>query len=588
MPSIVKSDTRAKQIAAAAAKKVADAKKAKLQQIASAAKVVKPQAAKKGLISDSGTGTPAKPTVGSTTYKPQAAPYAGGVNASAPIAIPSVLPNIGAGEAGRGLAAIANAVPSVPVANPQTNTMGYSQEQANAYQQKYPTAPSSVPYTYPTTYSEEQAREYQQKYGVPPTPEQLAAENKVAEDKAINAVDQADKGASGGGKDYTPPASKPASGTQTTPGGTGTVPASATTGTPAATGATGTVGTPQAGGAVNQENQYVDQLQTMKFEYDPFSDPDYSETAANLENQVAQMMIGRGGLYSSVASSALSAKLISLQNDMRTQAYERFRQDRDFTLQMAKFTADQMATEWNQNFQLTKFAADQAATQWNQNFQVEQFSFSKEKAAFDQKMAMANYSLSAQAQSFSQSMRIREYNQSVANAAASRAREAAQADLGQQQLLVESNALVASEARKKYNTMYQRVLDTGEFDSETGKYFSAPTGMPMSAYTIKILNKEKWLTGIESQVSADAYNLGMNKTYLDSIGSILSTQGLVSTPKEAAVNKVNYSETTSTDPLTGLPKTSTTKSWSTSGAVPTATPTSGVKRYANPNDHSTR
>ena len=47
----------------------------------------------------------------------------------------------------------------------------------------------------------------------------------------------------------------------------------------------------------------------------------------------------------------IAAKLISLQNDMETRAYDRFRQDRDFTLQMAKFTEDQINTAWNQAFQ---------------------------------------------------------------------------------------------------------------------------------------------------------------------------------------------------------------------------------------------
>ena len=43
-----------------------------------------------------------------------------------------------------------------------------------------------------------------------------------------------------------------------------------------------------------QENPYMEQLRNMKFDYDPFKDEDYLQQAREAENQIADMMVGRG------------------------------------------------------------------------------------------------------------------------------------------------------------------------------------------------------------------------------------------------------------------------------------------------------
>ena len=53
------------------------------------------------------------------------------------------------------------------------------------------------------------------------------------------------------------------------------------------------------------------------FNYDSSQDPEYKRQAANLENQIVQSMVGRGGLYSSVTQQEVQTtkyKLKTVEN----------------------------------------------------------------------------------------------------------------------------------------------------------------------------------------------------------------------------------------------------------------------------------
>ena len=65
----------------------------------------------------------------------------------------------------------------------------------------------------------------------------------------------------------------------------------------------------------------------MKFEYDPFSDPEYLQRAAGYENQIAQMMVGAWWFMVICKRLCCSIKSIEpLQMDMTEQKYEQFLQ----------------------------------------------------------------------------------------------------------------------------------------------------------------------------------------------------------------------------------------------------------------------
>jgi len=97
------------------------------------------------------------------------------------------------------------------------------------------------------------------------------------------------------------------------------------------------------------QNYYKKATETQ-FQYNPAEDQEYLRAASVLEQQVTDMMVGRGGLYSSVAHAALQSRLMSLQVDYQKMAYEKFTEERDYNMKIASFLADREDKEWQKNF----------------------------------------------------------------------------------------------------------------------------------------------------------------------------------------------------------------------------------------------
>jgi hypothetical protein len=141
----------------------------------------------------------------------------------------------------------------------------------------------------------------------------------------------------------------------------------------------------------------MDALETMKFEYDPQSDAEYQRDAAGLENQVAQMMVGRGGLYSSVASSALQSGLINLQLNKTAQKYEEFKAERDFTFQMAQAERQANTDNFNKIMAIKgsqldeyKFKAQQKQQELENQYKALEFKMRQEEIAYNRKIQEQN------------------------------------------------------------------------------------------------------------------------------------------------------------------------------------------------------
>lgn len=131
-----------------------------------------------------------------------------------------------------------------------------------------------------------------------------------------------------------------------------------------------------------RDNPYLLQLETMEFDYNPFEDEDYLRQAAEYEQQVVDMMVGRGGLWSSVTTNALQASLLYLQQNMTKQKFEEFKAERDFVFQLAQFTADENQRDFQNYMTQQEFRFAQYQDEWKRyTWQVE-FAFEQEKEAW--------------------------------------------------------------------------------------------------------------------------------------------------------------------------------------------------------------
>ena len=257
-----------------------------------------------------------------------------------------------------------------------------------------------------------------------------------------------------------------------------------------------------------QENTALQNLQDMKFEYDPYADEEFKRQSEMYESQIAQMMTGRGGLYSSVMQQALQASIMSLQIDFRKQKYEEFLQERNFMFQMAQFIADENARAWTQGMQEKQFQLD-----------LDQFAFAKDKEAFDQKMALANYQLNAQAQAFSQKMRQLEYEQALANQQYANLIQQANVDLTSAQNTVVKNAEQYQKDLKLYNYYLDKWKSSGTADTSVAKYFGVTTGTSISAsYGMnQIVSKASELDQYKAYVYGAAQIVGVNNSTLQQV-----------------------------------------------------------------------
>jgi hypothetical protein len=134
----------------------------------------------------------------------------------------------------------------------------------------------------------------------------------------------------------------------------------------------------------------------MKFEWNSATDPDYLQEASNLENQVAQMMVGRGGLYSSVYQSALQSRLTELQAVMRKEKYSEFLQERTWLMQQAEFYADREDAEFSKNMQMLNYQMDLENQKFNQQMARAELQIKRQNAQYQKELANAQKEQQAQ------------------------------------------------------------------------------------------------------------------------------------------------------------------------------------------------
>lgn len=259
---------------------------------------------------------------------------------------------------------------------------------------------------------------------------------------------------------------------------------------------------------VNATNKYLDELTNKKFEYNPATDAGYQQAVAAAENAIIQSMIGRGGIYSSVAQSAVSAKLSGLTIEYEKLAYDKYVAERSFLFDLASFEQNRINTAWEQNFSKQKFSADQAnqkaaldfskeqfaadQAQWEAEFNLsrEQFAsdeeykkaqmdFSKQQFAADQaqreydnEMARNEYEFEVEKEMFDRRMQLAEESVASSKAYSSAKKAQADQDFAATGISIEAQLEKNQDKLSKFEQMRSAWEKSGKASSAVAAYFS--------------------------------------------------------------------------------------------------------------------
>ncbi len=343
------------------------------------------------------------------------------------------------------------------------------------------------------------------------------------------------------------------------------------------------------------KNPYLSQLENMEFNYHALMDPDYIEAASGLENTVAQALVGRGGLYSSVVNSALQSNLASLQNQMRERKYQEFMQERSFTLSMAQYYSGLQSEAWQQQMQETQFSFQiEQAEIARQQFEAE-FALAVDKERFVQEATIADFNLNRLTQEFAQDAAVadfklnrlvQQYNQQLATAQHNLDRQIAafNQEMQRKQLALQQQAQANAERarREAYNlqlrqvqaqekqaqaveqhqqqrakletdyAMYQSTAKKNEdmlarwkssntgADTTVSRHFGVPVGFQFNEGFTPILAKTRSLETQGNRIISTAYDLRSADVILAMSGDLLRQEEQGSEPPKEPSVRTGY------------------------------------------------
>jgi hypothetical protein len=300
------------------------------------------------------------------------------------------------------------------------------------------------------------------------------------------------------------------------------------------------------------QNPYLEQLQNMKFEYNPLNDESYLETASMLEQQVTDMMVGRGGLYSSVASSALQRGLLTLQNQMRQSKYQEFQDERAFA------------------FQMVKYYSDIQAQAWQQNFQEKTFEFNVQKEKFDQQMAIASFNEQVAARKFSQEMQMANYRLSASNAAFSRQMAQMENEIRQGQTQAVTQSIAWYNEQATFDALVDRWRSRGTADEQVASFFGVQYGewIGTTDSIESVVAKTNEMQAWHKSITDFATQVGANEVLASSLYGFGMPPEVPTTPTKEVV-KTDYQYDSSGTKI-GETRSSYTAPLTSSGTTTTA------------------
>lgn len=290
-------------------------------------------------------------------------------------------------------------------------------------------------------------------------------------------------------------------------------------------------------------NPYIEELLNTKFEYDPFSDPEYLQRAAGYENQIAQMMVGRGGLWSSVKDSAVQSSLLTLQMDMTEQKYSQFLEDRNFKFQIAQFASDEEnknfnrwlqtqelsfninKEEWDRYIQETELAFNIDKENWNRFAWEQEMAFNKEKEAFDQALAIAKHNADMAAQAHRQSMDRIAAEQAAQELQMKQYAAQVQSNIGASTEQLYLAAKDYDRDKRVFDTFYSDIKKTGELTTGQAKYFGISTGARIEDQATQkaILRKAAELDAYSQAIYSRAEMVGEEDTVFKAVSDWYDT-----------------------------------------------------------------
>ena len=279
-------------------------------------------------------------------------------------------------------------------------------------------------------------------------------------------------------------------------------------------------------------NDLFERLNTMTADWNPETDPDYTRDAQVLENKVAQMMVARGGLYSSVARAALQSSLIDLQSNYRKQAYDRFINERDFVFKQLSFVSDRMDAEFGKAMSLKNYDLAVAKEQFDQKMAIANFNADQKYRNAQLSISRANASAAREAAAYQKQMAEAAYNE-----------QRKYNELKQTEALLTTGQAVLTKAQEEYNTK-------GYLSAQSQSYLGLPHSPSTQDFIVTTWNKQKELDNGWVSYRQSAVAFGDSQTTLESFESIL--------PKQPQTADVSRSETY-LDENTGKTITTTTK-----------------------------
>jgi hypothetical protein len=225
-------------------------------------------------------------------------------------------------------------------------------------------------------------------------------------------------------------------------------------GTGGGTSGGGTGGTPSTGtggtggsGTYTSGDDLFKQALDMKFEWNPEEDPGYQVALKQAEQKVVDMMVGRGGLWSSVTQNAFTAKTFELQAYFYNEAYQKFKDDRNFTVDMARIAYGREDEAWSRNMQMLQYQANRDDEMFSRSMQ--QRNMALDEARFNYQKQQDEVQAQHQTNVSNLSNRVTQYDQT----------------------------------NSQYNTLMDKWRSNGYATADIAEFFGVAVGTPITSRT---------------------------------------------------------------------------------------------------------
>ena len=180
-------------------------------------------------------------------------------------------------------------------------------------------------------------------------------------------------------------------------------------------------------------NEYMQQALGMEFSYDPSQDAEYLRAAQHLENQIHQMMVGRGMAFSSVAQATLQSSMIDLQIAFRGQKHNEFIDQRNFMMQAAQMEEQRRGNYFSQMINAAAFELESLAQQYGQTMGLAEFEFGMQREQWQQQFQVAGLELQRQTTEWEQGYKVASFQFDIMREAFQQEFQTAQLEMQRQQ-----------------------------------------------------------------------------------------------------------------------------------------------------------